>query len=217
MMSETVVRPSASDSSFFSNSKVAKDVGRSSATTTSDNTGATGGSVVVTRVVTVRKPAGKSPATQPPSTPSTPRSRESTPATIKKRKAEDTQGVSRPFTKKQRATPPTNDRVAAGSSRSHTPVQTTKTRGSSRASGSGTPEPAATGAISRSRSATAVPNDAICTRECWIMEDGTPGPNFKSCEEVVKGILKQYKTRTFEITGLCVDRLLVRFQKPCGP
>lgn len=205
MLSETVVRPSASDSSFFTNSKTSKDVGRSSATTVSDNTVATGKSIVVTRVVTVRKPAGKSPASQPPSTPSTPRSRESTPVTIKKRRAEDAQDVTRPLAKKQRATPPTNDRVAAGSSRSQTPVQTAKTRESPRASGSKTPEPAATGTISRSRSATAVPNDAICARECWITEDGTPGPELKSCEEVVKGLLKQYKTRTFEITRLWVD------------
>ena len=205
MLSETVLRPSASDSSFFSNPKTSKDVGRSSATTASDNAGATGKAIVVTRVVTVRKPAGKSPVTQPPSTPSTPRSRESTPVTIKKRRAEGTRDVSRPLAKKQRVTPPTDDRVAAGSSRSQTPVQTTKTRGSSRASSSGTPEPAASGTISRSRSVTAVPNDAVCARECWITEDGTPGSDLKSCEEAVKGILKQYKTRTFEIIRLWVD------------
>jgi len=192
-MSETVVRPSASDSSFFSKSKITKNGGRSSGTTTSDSAGATK-PVVVTRVVTVRKPAEKSPATQPPSTPSTSQSRESTPATTTKRKAENTQGVARPAAKKPRATPPTNDRVA-GPSRSQTPARIAKTRESSRARSSGTPEPATGATTSRSRSVTTVPNDAIRARQCWIAEDGTPGSGFKSCEQVVKGILKQYKTR----------------------
>lgn len=186
-MSETIVRPSASDSSFFSKSKTAKNGGRSSATTTPDNTGATQ-PMVVTRVVTVRKPAEKSTATPPSSIPST--SRGNTPVATKKRKAEDTQGVARPVTKKSR----TNDRVA-GSSRSQTPVQISKTRESSRARSSGTPEPATAATISRSRSVTAVPNDTLHARECWITEDGTPGPDLKSCEQVVRGMLKQYKTR----------------------
>lgn len=201
-MSETVVRPSASDSSFFSKSKTAKEAGRSSATASDSTTGATK-PIVVTRVVTVRRPVEKSPATRPLSTLSTSQSRESTPVTIKKRKAGDIQGVARPTAKKSRATPPTNDRVA-GSSRSQTPIQTTKTRESPRASGSRTPEPATPAAASRSRSVTAVPNDARRARECWVMEDGTPGPDFKSCEQVVKGILKQYKTRALQTPRLCI-------------
>lgn len=193
MMSETILRPSASDSSFFTKSKTTKDSGRSSAPTTSGGPGATMKPIVVTRVVTVRKPAENSPAVQPHLTQSTPQSRENTPGLTKKRKARDTQGAVRPAAKKSRATSPTNDRVE-GPSRSQTPVQTTRTRGYSRASGSETPEPATTVATSRSRSVTAVPNDAIRARECWVTEDGTPGPNFKSCEQVVKGLLKQYKT-----------------------
>ena len=202
-MSETIVRPSASDSSFFSKSKTMKNAGRSSATTTSDGTTGATKPIVVTRVVTVRKPAEKSPVTQPPLTSSTSQSREGTPGTIKKRKAGDTQGVARPAAKKPRATPPTNDRVAS-SSRSQTPVQITKPRGSSRARSSGTPEPATAATKSRSRSVTAAPSDAIRARECWIAEDGAPGSDSKSCEQVVKGIMKQYKTRT-----LCVPRLYV--------
>ena len=194
MMSETIVRPSASDSSFFSKSKTTKNADRPSATTTSDTTGATK-PIVVTRVVTVRKPVVKLPATQSPLALPTSQPRGSTPVKVKKRKADDAQGVTRPAAKKSRATPPTNDRVV-GSSRSQTPVQTAKTRGSSRASGSRTPEPV-TAAKSRSRSLTAVPNDAMRTRECWITEDGTPGSGLKSCEEVVRGLLKQYKTCAF--------------------
>lgn len=193
-MSETIVRPSASDSSFFSKSKTSKDAERPPATTTSDGTGATK-AVVVTRVVTVRRPVEKPPATQLLSTSPPSQPRGNTPVRTKKRKAEDTQGVVRHITKKSRATPPTNDRVA-GPSRSQTPVQTTKTREPSRARSSGTPEPGATVTAGRSRSVTAVPNDAMRARECWITEDGTPGSDLKSCEQVVKGMLKQYKTCT---------------------
>ena len=202
MMSETIVRPSASDSSFFSKSKTAKNAGRSSATTTSDSAGATK-PIVVTRVVTVRRPVEKPLATPPPSTPSASQSRDSTPAKIKKRKAEDSQGVTRPAAKKSRATPPTKDLVA-GPSRSQTPVQTAKTRESSRTKGSVTPEPATPATTSRSRSVTAVPNDARDARECWIAEDGTPGSNLKSCEQVVKRLIKQYKTRTLRTPRSCV-------------
>ena len=194
MMSETIVRPSASDSSFFSKSKTTKDTGRSSATTTPDSAGAAT-PIVVTRVVTVRRPAEKSPATPPPSTPLTPQSRDSTPVKRKKRKAGDNQGVTRPAAKKPRATPPTKDWVA-GSSRSQTPVQATKTRESSRVKGTATPEPATSATASRSRSVTAAPNDALDARECWITDDGIPRSDLKSCEQVVKGILKGYKTRT---------------------
>ena len=214
-MSETVVRPSASDSSFFTKSKTTKNPGRSSATTTSGGTGATK-PVVVTRVVTVRKPAEKSLATQLHPTQSTSQSRESTPGTTKKRKARDTQSIVPPVAKKSRTTSPTNDRVA-GPSRSQTPVQTAKTREFSRASSSRTPEPATVMATSRSRSATAVPNDTVRGRECWVKEDGTPGSNFKSCEQVVKEILKQYKTRKPRSSRLCVYQLLRRFQKPWRP
>lgn len=192
-MSETIVRPSASDSSFFTKAKATKDAGRSSVTTKPGGASATK-PIVVTRVVTVRKPAEKSHATQPHTTQSTSQSREGTPGTTKKRKAQDTQGTIRPA-KKSRATPPTNDRVA-GPSRSQTPVQVTKTRENSRARSTETPEPATAATSSRSRSVTAVPNDAMRARQCWISEDGTLGSNFKSCEQVVKGLLKQYKTRT---------------------
>jgi len=201
-MSETIARPSASDSSFFSKSKTTKNAGRSSTTSTSDSAGAAK-PVVVTRVVTVRRPAEKSPATPPPSTPLTPQSRDSTPAKIKKRKAEDSQGVTRPVAKKSRATPPTKDWVV-GSSRSQTPVHATTTRESSRAKGSVTPEPATSAATSRSRSVTAVPNDALDARECWITVDGTPGSDLKSCEQVVKGLMKGYKTRTLWASPLCI-------------
>ena len=193
-MSETIVRPSASDSSFFSKSKNTKNAGRSSATGSPDSAGAAK-PVVVTRVVTVRRPAEKSPATPPPSTPLTPQSRAGTPTKIKKRKAEDSQGATRPVAKKSRATPPTKDWVV-GSSRSRTPVQATKSRESSRAKGSATPEPATSVTTSRSRSVTAVPNDALDARDCWITDDGTPRSDLKSCEQVVKGIIKGYKTRT---------------------
>ena len=208
MMSETIVRPSASDSSFFTKPKTTKNAGRSSATTTS-GAGATE-SIVVTRVVTVRKLAEKPPATQSHLT------RESTPGTTKKRKAQDTQRTARPTVKKSRMTPPTNDRVA-GPSRSQTPVQTLKTREFSPASGRSTPEPATAATTSRSRSVTAVPNDVMRARECWITEDGTPGSNFKSCEQVVKEIVKQYKARKSETSLLFIYRLLCRFQKPWGP
>jgi hypothetical protein len=201
MMSETIVRPSASDSSFFTKPKTTKDAGRSSATTASGSTGATK-PIVVTRVVTIRKPAGKTPAIQPHPTQPISQPQESTSGTTKKRKARDTQGTIRPAAKKSRTTSPPNNRVA-GPSRSQTPVQTTRTRELSRASGSETPEPA-TATTSRSRSVTAVPNDTGRARECWITQDGTPGSNFKSCEQVVKEILKQYKTRTSWTSRLCM-------------
>ena len=202
MMSETIVRPSASDSSFFSKPKTTKNAERPSTTNTSDGAGAIK-PIVVTRVVTVRKPVEKSLLTQISSTSSTSQPRGSTPTGIKKRKAEDTQGATRHITKKSRATPPTNDRVA-GPSRSQTPVQTTKTRESSRTRSSGTPEPGTTATTGRSRSVTAVPNDAIAARECWTTEDGTPGSDLKSCEQVVNGMLKQYKTCTLWTSGSCI-------------
>lgn len=215
MMSETIVRPSASDSSFFTKPKTTKNAERSSATATSGGTGGTK-PIVVTRVVTVRKPAEKSTTTQPHPTQSASQSRESTPGTTKKRKSQDTQSAVRPAAKKSRTTSPPNDRVA-GPSRSQTPVQTPKTRELPRASSSRTPEPATAVATSRSRSVTAVPNDAVRARGCWITEGGTPGPNFKSCEQVVKEILKQYKTRKSGTSRLRIYQLLCRFQKPCGP
>jgi hypothetical protein len=201
MMSETIVRPSASDSSFFTKPKATKDTGRSSVTTTAGGANATK-PMVVTRVVTVRKPAEKSLVAQIHATQSASQSRESTPGTTKKRKAQDTQGAIRPA-KKSRATPPTNDRVA-GPSRSQTPVQVVKTREASRVRSSETPEPATAATTSRSRSVTVVPNDAMRARRWWTSQDGTPGSNFKSCEQVVKGILKQYKTRTLSATRLCI-------------
>ena len=214
MMSETVVRPSASDSSFFTKSKTTtKNAGRSSVTTTSGATGATK-PIVVTRVVTVRKLAEKSPSNP---TQSISQSRESTPGATKKRKAQDTQSTGRPVAKKSRTTSPTNDGVA-GPSRSQTPVQTLKARGFSPAGGPGTPEPGVTETTSRSRSVTAVPNDTVGARECWTTEDGTPGTNFKSCEQVVKGILKQYKTRKPGTSQLCVYQFfLVDFRNPGDP
>jgi hypothetical protein len=216
MMSETIVRPSASDTSFFTKSKTTKNAGRSSATSTSGGTGATK-PMVVTRVVTVRKLADKTPATQSHPTQPTPQSRESTPGTTKKRRAQDTQSTVRPVVKKSRTTSPINDRVA-GPSRSQTPVQTLKAREFSPTSSSETPEPATAATTGRSRSATEAPNDAVRIRECWIAENGAPGPNFKSSEQVVKGLLKQYKARKSGTSlGFGVYRLSGRFQKPCGP
>ena len=57
----------------------------------------------------------------------------------------------------------------------------------------------------------------MAIRECWTTEDGTPGPDFKSCEQVVKGLLKQYKTRTsvpfcHAFPDYCVD-----FKNPADP
>jgi hypothetical protein len=54
--------------------------------------------------------------------------------------------------------------------------------------------PESSGNNRRSRSVTAFNSDVSFARECWIADDGTPGPGMQSCEVIVKDLMKGYKT-----------------------
>lgn len=117
----------------------------------------------------------------------------------KKRKAE---GVEAPVIvvkrSRSRSPPPQVVRDPLRRSRSGATASVTSSRHSSRVKRSVSPD--AGYRNSRSRSVTAFNQDTSVSRECWISEDGTPGPGCLGCEAVVCGLMKGYKACTLSRT-----------------
>ncbi|KZT24688.1 DOT1-domain-containing protein [Neolentinus lepideus HHB14362 ss-1] len=93
--------------------------------------------------------------------------------------------------KKQRVTPPLEPSRKKSASKSTTPgSRSSSARPQTSVS---TPEPIYRNSRSRSVSVHPIPDTPV-SRECWIAESGAPGPGFLSCEDVVKNLMKGYKS-----------------------
>ncbi|KAI0962913.1 hypothetical protein AcW1_000145 [Taiwanofungus camphoratus] len=175
----------SSDPSFFSKSKSSKP----GASNTSPVT-------VTTRVVTVQRAPDPRPDVTARS--ATPASSSSTPGLepAKKRKLAQSEARST-NAKRQRVSSsnasPANEALAKSRGSSSTP--SSRSSGSSRQDSlSRSPMPLKRSLESRSRSTSVfdVP-EASEPRECWIEEDGRPGPGFLTSEVVVRDLMKTYK------------------------
>lgn len=157
---------------------------------------------VTTRVVTVHRPlkplTGALKITARPATPIDPPS--SPASTSSKRPAETIDSLATRPAKKQRlqsassksatrspSVSSDHSRASSYTPSRHSSLATTQlytTRSTSRA----------TSACSGSRSASVLPSaEPLPPRECWITEDGRPGPGLLSSECVVRDLMRSYK------------------------
>jgi hypothetical protein len=174
MLTSPYTRPSATDHSFFSSSKISKPVASSSVSV-----------VVTTRYAHVpASQVSQKFATIPNRHIDQPRT--ATPPTgnvsgqSKKRKQHP--ALPRSVKRLRTAERPHKSSSSASSSRASSRQNTLA------------PSPEPIYRSSRSRSVSTFHNaEAPLSRPCWIEEDGTPGPSFLSAEIVVRDLMKTYK------------------------
>ncbi|KAI0668731.1 S-adenosyl-L-methionine-dependent methyltransferase [Trametes maxima] len=185
MNSSSLPIASSSDHSFFSKSKY---------------TSPASSTVVTTRLVAIPRaapPRAGAPVIKVTAQPSASPSKPPRDLEVFKRKSEEV--LQRASAKKRRVTP---EVTKLGGARDSPPPRKRSLRAASKSSASSrqtsiAPSPLCNELLSSpSTRATSVASPAppsIPARECWITQEGYPGPGFLSSELVVQGLMKGYK------------------------